>query len=191
MKHFISLAIAASLAFSAFAAEPTDSASTGFQFTDQITVPTNSVKDQNKSGTCWCFSGLSFIEDDILRRIENCCLKLDSAIDRTITLLDRPTNPNFTAEHVIERIAAVGPQVIVQTMITRGSHDGVEVDNSTDAEIAALIEAYRRIRPREIQLYSLDRPTPELSLQKVPRAELDTIAERITAATGIHVAVVG
>lgn len=126
-----------------------------------------------------------------LRRIDNCCLKLDSAIDRTIALLDRPTNPNFTAEHVIERIAAVGPQVIVQTMITRGSHEGVEVDNSTDAEIAALIEAYRRIRPREIQLYSLDRPTPELSLQKVPRAELDAIAERITAATGIHVAVVG
>ena len=47
------------------------------------------------------------------------------------------------------------------------------------------------IRPREIQVYSLDRPTPELSLQKVPRAELDAIAERITAATGIHVAVVG
>lgn len=69
MKHFISLAIAASLAFSAFAAdEPTDSAKIGFQFTDQITIPTNSVKDQNKSGTCWCFSGLSFIEDDILRR---------------------------------------------------------------------------------------------------------------------------
>lgn len=126
-----------------------------------------------------------------LRRIDNCCLKLDSAIDRTIALLDRPTNPNFTAEHVIERIAAVGPQVIVQTMITRGSHEGVEVDNSTDTEIAALIEAYRRIRPREIQLYSLDRPTPELSLQKVSRAELDAIAERITAATGIHVAVVG
>ena len=126
-----------------------------------------------------------------LQRVENCCLKLDSAIDRTIALLDRPTNPNFTAENVIERIAAVGQQVIVQTMITRGSHDGIEVDNSTDTEIEALIEAYRRIRPREIQLYSLDRPTPELSLQKVPRAELDGIAQRITTATGIYVAVVG
>lgn len=39
----------------------------GFVFTDVVTVPTTSVKDQNKSGTCWCFSGLSFFEDEILR----------------------------------------------------------------------------------------------------------------------------
>ncbi|MBO4954962.1 MAG: aminopeptidase [Muribaculaceae bacterium] len=39
----------------------------GFVFTDIVTVPTTSVKDQNKSGTCWCFSGLSFFEDEILR----------------------------------------------------------------------------------------------------------------------------
>lgn len=39
----------------------------GFVFTDVVTVPVTSVKDQNKSGTCWCFSGLSFFEDEILR----------------------------------------------------------------------------------------------------------------------------
>ncbi len=39
----------------------------GFQFKDVITIPTTSVKDQNKSGTCWCFSGTSFFEDEILR----------------------------------------------------------------------------------------------------------------------------
>ena len=74
-------------------------------------------------------------------------------------------------------------------MLTRGSHAGVAVDNTTDAEIGALIDAYRRIGPREIMLYSLDRPTPELSLQRVPREELETIAARITAATGIPVQV--
>lgn len=38
----------------------------GFIFTDIITVPTTSVKDQNKSGTCWCFAGTSHFEDEIL-----------------------------------------------------------------------------------------------------------------------------
>ena len=42
--------------------------STGFYFTDVKVVKTTSVKDQNKSGTCWCFSGNSFIEDEILRK---------------------------------------------------------------------------------------------------------------------------
>lgn len=40
----------------------------GFKFTDVKTVKTTPVKDQNKSGTCWSFSGISFLEDEILRK---------------------------------------------------------------------------------------------------------------------------
>lgn len=40
----------------------------GFKFTDVKTVKTTPVKDQNKSGTCWSFSGVSFLEDEILRK---------------------------------------------------------------------------------------------------------------------------
>ena len=47
-----------------FAQEPSD---TSFVFTDIISLPTTSVKDQNKSGTCWCFAGTSFFEDEIRR----------------------------------------------------------------------------------------------------------------------------
>lgn len=42
--------------------------STGFKFTDVKVIKTTSVKDQNKSGTCWCFSSLSFFEDELLRK---------------------------------------------------------------------------------------------------------------------------
>lgn len=42
--------------------------STGFKFTDVKVIPTTSVKDQNKSGTCWSFSGTSMIEDEIMRK---------------------------------------------------------------------------------------------------------------------------
>ena len=48
----------------AYAQEKTDSVE-GFVFTDEITIPVTSVKDQNKSGTCWCFSGTSFFENEI------------------------------------------------------------------------------------------------------------------------------
>ncbi len=47
-------------------AAPVDT--TGFNFIDEKVIPTTSVKDQNKSGTCWCFAGTSMFEDEIVRR---------------------------------------------------------------------------------------------------------------------------
>lgn len=42
--------------------------STGFKFTDVKINPHGSVKDQNKSGTCWAFSGISTLEDNVKRK---------------------------------------------------------------------------------------------------------------------------
>ena len=39
----------------------------GFQFTDLKTIPITPVKDQHRSGTCWCFSALSWLESEIMR----------------------------------------------------------------------------------------------------------------------------
>jgi len=64
MKNIILAALAAAIATGANAGEKTDSVE-GFVFRDQITIPVTSVKDQNKSGTCWCFSGTSFFENEI------------------------------------------------------------------------------------------------------------------------------
>lgn len=124
-----------------------------------------------------------------LLRVDNAILKLDSAVEATMRALDRPASPAFTVDGVVERLAAMGPRIIVQTLLTRGTHDGCPVDNTTTAEIDALIEAYKRIKPREIMLYTIDRRTPEQSLEHVPRPEMEAAAARITAATGIPVQV--
>ena len=41
--------------------------STGFKFTDTKVIKHTPVKDQNKSGTCWCYSTNSFFENEIMR----------------------------------------------------------------------------------------------------------------------------
>jgi len=48
--------------------EPVNPDSTGFKFTDVKVLRTTPVKDQNKSGTCWSFSGTSLLEEDVLRK---------------------------------------------------------------------------------------------------------------------------
>ncbi len=125
---------------------------------------------------------------EALKRVDNNILKLDSAITSTIRALDRPVSPDFTAEKVIADLVPFGKDCIIQTMILRGTHDGVTVDNTTEAEIDALIDAYRAIGPEEVMLYSIDRKTPAENLQKVDREELETIADRIRRA-GIKVLV--
>ncbi|MCM1225618.1 MAG: radical SAM protein [Lachnospiraceae bacterium] len=124
-----------------------------------------------------------------LLKADNNILKLDSAVEGTMRLLDRPGAKDFTVEKVVENLRQFAGTGIIQTMFTRGSHDGEEFDNTTAAEVDALIEAYKKIQPREIMIYSIDRQTPEHSLQKVPREELQAIADRISCATGLPVQV--
>lgn len=39
----------------------------GYVFTNKKELKITSIKDQNRAGTCWCYSGLAFIESELLR----------------------------------------------------------------------------------------------------------------------------
>lgn len=123
-----------------------------------------------------------------LDKVDNNILKLDSAVEETMRLIDNPTERSFTVARAVEGLCRFAGTGIIQTMMLRGKHNGKVVDNTTDAEIDALIAAYQRIKPREVMLYSLDRSTPEENLVKVEHDELERIADRIRRA-GITVAV--
>ena len=126
---------------------------------------------------------------EALKKADNNILKLDSAVEETMRLIDRPNSSGFTVEKVVEGLRQFEGSGIIQTMMLRGTHDGTPIDNTTDTEIEALIAAYKRIKPREVMLYSLDRSTPEEKLVKVEKEELAGIGRRIEEATGIPVQV--
>lgn len=124
-----------------------------------------------------------------LKLVDNNILKLDSAIASTMRIINRPQSPNVIPAGIIEDLKQFAGQCIVQTMMLRGDWEGSHIDNTTEAEVEALIEAYKAISPREIMLYSIDRKTPAQSLEKVPIEELREIGKRIERATGITVQV--
>ena len=39
----------------------------GYKFTDKVRLKTTSVKNQNRAGTCWSYSTLSFLETELIR----------------------------------------------------------------------------------------------------------------------------
>ncbi len=68
MKKLLTLMAAVAIAWSASAQEPeAEKQAEGYQFTDQVVIKTTPVKNQNRSGTCWCYSTMTFLESEILR----------------------------------------------------------------------------------------------------------------------------
>ena len=37
-------------------------------FTDEVRLPATPVRDQGRSSSCWCFSGISFVESELIRQ---------------------------------------------------------------------------------------------------------------------------
>ena len=68
MKRLMLSAVAFCLALTAAAqTDSNNDSAPGYQFTDVKVIETTPVKDQSRSGTCWCFSTLSFLESEIIK----------------------------------------------------------------------------------------------------------------------------
>ena len=70
MKKVFALLAAAALCSAALAQNTEKEKSDedeGYKFDTVKVLPITSVKNQNNAGTCWCYSGLAFIESELLR----------------------------------------------------------------------------------------------------------------------------
>lgn len=114
---------------------------------------------------------------DALLKVDNNILKIDGGRDATVRLIDRPVEDSYTLRQVVTRMKAFKGELIVQTMFVRGEHDGIAIDNTLPEEVAAWADLMREISPKQIMVYSLDRPTPEPNLKKVSKEEMARLVQ--------------
>lgn len=113
---------------------------------------------------------------EALRLCDNRILKLDSAIDATMRLIDKPVNPNLTVEQIAQWLTLFNGDFTLQTCFLRGEYNGQIIDNTTPDELSAWYNMVDRLHPKQVMIYVIDRATPLPTLSKVPAAEMDTIA---------------
>ena len=125
-----------------------------------------------------------------LNKVDNNILKFDSAIDRTLKLMDQPVGKHINVAWFIEQLKKFKGRLIIQTMFLRGEVKGEKIDNTTSEEVEAWLSALEQIRPQQVMMYSLDREAPTQNLQKVSVEELSVIAEKAKT-RGFDVSVAG
>ncbi len=122
---------------------------------------------------------------EALRQVDRNILKFDSAVDETYQLVNQPQRTRSVRE-VIELLREFDGELVIQTMFLRGEYRGRLIDNTTEAQVKAWIEALQEIRPKEVMLYTIDRATAADGLQKVSQAEMAAIAQRLRATPGLE-----
>jgi len=110
-----------------------------------------------------------------LRKVDNNILKLDSAIASSVAAINRPNTGAFDLDAHIKDMSQFAGSCIIQTLFLTGD----TVNNTTDAEVDALLKAYAVIQPKSVQIYSLDRKTPFETLKPVTLEFLNGVAAKI------------
>ncbi|MBQ0049346.1 MAG: radical SAM protein [Bacteroidales bacterium] len=113
-----------------------------------------------------------------LLRFDNAILKLDTVSADYINMVDRPCG-HYDMEEQLRWLEEMGERAIIQTLFMTGEHDGQNVDNTGDDFVQPWLDALKRIGPRQVMIYTIDRETPSPLLRKASPEQLDAIAARV------------
>ncbi len=115
---------------------------------------------------------------DALCKVDNNILKLDTSDTEYITAVDRP-NAAYHLHEIIEKMRDFNGHIIIQTIFLKGTVNGKNLDNTGDRYVLPWIDTIKKIAPREVMIYTIDRETPQKGLLKATPQELDRIVSML------------
>lgn len=110
---------------------------------------------------------------DALRKVDNPILKLDAPTLALAEKINRPA-PGYDVERVVAALEKFEGNFVLQTMFLR--FPGV-FDSSDPELLGGWMEIVRRVHPREIMAYTIDRPTPHAGLEPFTVAEMRALVQ--------------
>ena len=113
-----------------------------------------------------------------LKKVDQNILKLDSAFEETVELLNQPYK-GFNLQRTIDYLIRFNGQLIIQTMFIRGEYKGKKFDNTTGKEINAWLNLIEKIKPEQVMIYTIARDTPAENIEPVPFDDLQNIANKV------------
>lgn len=102
-----------------------------------------------------------------LKKIDNPILKIDASDDSLAAMINRPVGAYRLAD-VIENLAGFDGNFILQTMFLKSE----EFNAVSEKSLAAWMDIVRMLKPRQIMVYTIDRETPDKTLEKYTVEEM-------------------
>lgn len=117
---------------------------------------------------------------EALSNFEAPIMKLDAGDPKTLAGLNRPVRA-VKLQDILEGLKGVHG-LVIQSVLVDGQVTNVRGE-AFDDWVAALAE----IKPTRVQIYSTDRPVPDVGVEKIPPVRLQSLAAEIERRTGLCV----
>ena len=109
---------------------------------------------------------------EALRKVDNPIMKIDAPTNELIARIDRPA-PGYDIARVVEALRKFDGDFILQTMFLRSR----DFDSSSPEVLGGWMDIVRSLRPREVMVYTIDRPTPQEGLLKFSVEEMHALVK--------------
>ena len=107
-----------------------------------------------------------------LSKVDNAILKLDAGTDELVEAVNKPVG-SYSVDKVVESLARFDGRFVLQTMFVRSN----DFDTTGLDALNRWMNIVRKVSPREIMIYTIDRETPDKTLQKYTVEEMKSFVQ--------------
>ena len=107
-----------------------------------------------------------------LRKVDNPTMKIDAPTNDLVEKINHPA-PGYDINKVVEALKQFNGDFILQTMFLKSK----DFDSSSPEVLNGWMDIVRHLKPREVMVYTIDRPTPEEGLQKFTVEEMRRLVQ--------------
>ena len=109
---------------------------------------------------------------EALRKVDNPILKIDAPTDELVARINQPA-PGYSLERVIEALERFEGNFILQTMFLKAKN----FDTASPEVLGGWMDIVRRLKPRKVMVYTIDRPTPDKDIEAYSVARMEELVQ--------------